>query len=108
MARTYAALRLSTASASWPSWCAGLSLALCSMSIRGRRRNYLQARLQARLRRHRVEAARLAVSFRALAVLGESQKPESASDEARGRRGLGPVTDASDCYQPDSGRANRH
>jgi hypothetical protein len=33
----------------------------------------------------------LVLSLRALAALGEGQKSESASREARGRRGLGPI-----------------
>ena len=39
----------------------------------------------------RVEAARLAVSLRPVAALGEGQEPECASGEARSRGGLGPV-----------------
>jgi len=47
------------------------------------------ARLQARLRGHRVEAAGLALSLRTLASLAEGQKSESAGSEAGSRRGLG-------------------
>jgi hypothetical protein len=41
------------------------------------------------LRRHRVEAARLALSVASLEGLAEVQEPGSACGEARGRRGLG-------------------
>jgi hypothetical protein len=60
-------------------------------ALRRRRRDRFRARLQARLRGYRFKAARLALSLGALAVLGEGQKPQSASRDARGRRGLGPL-----------------
>jgi hypothetical protein len=47
--------------------------------------------LRARLRRDRVETARLALPVRTLTALGEGQKSESAGSEARGRGGLGPL-----------------
>ena len=47
--------------------------------------------LRARLRGHRVEAARLALSFRPCRLLAESQKPGGTRCRARGRRGLGPI-----------------
>jgi bifunctional non-homologous end joining protein LigD len=50
---------------------------------------FKHARLQARLRRDRVEAARLPLPFRALAALGEDQESESARGDARGRGRLG-------------------
>jgi hypothetical protein len=50
------------------------------------------ARLSARLRGHRVEAARLALSVGPVAALGEGQEPESAGCNARGGGGLGALT----------------
>jgi hypothetical protein len=43
-------------------------------------------------RRHRLEAARVALPVRALAGLAQVQEPGGAGGEARGGRGLGPVT----------------
>jgi ATP-dependent DNA ligase len=59
-------------------------------TLRGRRRNRVSARLPARLRGHRVQTARLAISFRPRRLLGEGEKPEGAGGEARVRRRLGP------------------
>ncbi len=61
-------------------------------ALRRRWRDHLSARLQARLRGHRVEAARLAVSLRPFAVLDQGQEPGCPSGEARGRKGLEPLT----------------
>jgi len=48
--------------------------------------------LQARARRHCLEAAELALSFRAIAGLDQEQEPGCAGREAGSRRGLGSVT----------------
>jgi len=42
---------------------------------------------------HRVETAWFALSLGAIGALGQSQKSESASSEARGGRGLGTLID---------------
>src|SRR6516165_5775057 len=73
-------------------------------ALRRRRRHRIPARLQARLREHCVEAARLALSIGSVSALGEGQKSKSASGKARGRRGLGfPALDQEP--QADSGHA---
>jgi hypothetical protein len=50
------------------------------------------SRLQARLRGHREQAARIALPVGTVARLAENEEPERARGEARGRRGLGPMT----------------
>src|SRR5215831_14456198 len=57
---------------------------------RPRWRERISARLQDGARRHRLEAARLALPLRSVERLAEVQEPGSASGEARGGRGLGP------------------
>jgi hypothetical protein len=49
------------------------------------------ARMQTRLRGHRVQAARLTLSLGAIFALGQSQKSECAGSETRGRGGLAPA-----------------
>ena len=49
-------------------------------------------RLQARTRRHRVEAAWLALPLRPVAALDQEQEPKAPGSEARGRGGLGSGT----------------
>jgi ATP-dependent DNA ligase len=49
-----------------------------------RRRDHLQARLRARLRGHRFEAARVAVPRRSLRPLAQEKRPGGAGREARG------------------------
>ena len=55
--------------------------------------DHLPARLCARLRRHRVEAAGLTLSTGSAGLLDQSQKPGSPSGAARGRRRLGLMAD---------------
>jgi hypothetical protein len=57
------------------------------------RRNRLSARLQARTRRHRVEAQGFAVQLRPLAGLAQEQEPGGTAGATRGRRGLGEMTE---------------
>src|SRR5215831_17335537 len=57
---------------------------------RPRWRERISARLQARVRGHRVEAARVALSLRPVEGLAQVQEPGSAGGEARGGGGLGP------------------
>ena len=52
----------------------------------------VRARLRARARRHRLEAAQLVLSFRAITGLDQEQEPNGARREAGSRRGLGPLT----------------
>jgi ATP-dependent DNA ligase len=49
-------------------------------------------RLQARARRHRIEAPRLALSLRPVTALGQKQEPKAPSGKAGRRRGLASVT----------------
>jgi bifunctional non-homologous end joining protein LigD len=58
----------------------------------GRRMSPSFRNLQARLRRHRFEAARLTVSFGPVRALGEGEKSPSARGDTRGRRRLGFAT----------------
>jgi hypothetical protein len=51
----------------------------------------VRPRLQDGTRRHRVEAARLALPLRAIARLAEVQEPSSSGGEARRGKGLGSV-----------------
>ncbi len=60
-------------------------------AFRGGRRDRVPQSMQARLRGHRIEAARLALSLGAFATSGEGQEPQSARCQARGRGGLGPT-----------------
>jgi len=60
-------------------------------ALRRRRRHRVQERLRARLRGHRVETARLDLSIWPVGQLGQGQKPEGPSSEARSRRGLGKI-----------------
>jgi hypothetical protein len=50
------------------------------------------SRLQARLGGHREQAAWFALPVGSVARLAEDEKPERTRSEARGRRGLGPMT----------------
>jgi hypothetical protein len=59
------------------------------MSIRGGRRDCIPRSLQARLRGHCEQTAWVDLSSWPLAALAQGQELESASGEARGRRGLG-------------------
>ena len=70
---------------------AGLTPALAQRDFRRRRRYPLRARLQARLRGHRIEAARLAVPRRPIGALVQDQEPGRAGRAAarRGRLGIG-------------------
>src|SRR5262249_61986229 len=61
---------------------------------RPRWRERIPARLQDGPRRHRVEAARVALPIRPVEGLAEVQEPGSASGEARGRGGLGYAAEA--------------
>jgi len=54
----------------------------------GRRR--ISPRLQARVRRYRIEAARLALPLQALAALGQEQEPKAPGGEVGSRGGLEP------------------
>jgi hypothetical protein len=62
--------------------------AQASGAIRRRRRDRVQVRPQARLRRHRIETAWLAIPLWALSALGKGQKPQGARRHARGGGGL--------------------
>src|SRR5262249_7736509 len=54
-----------------------------------RRRGHPPSCVRARLRRHRLEATRLALSLRPCRSLAQNQESGRASREARGRGGLG-------------------
>jgi hypothetical protein len=60
----------------------------CSLGIKC---SLVRPRLQDGTRRHRVEAARLALPLRAIARLAEVQEPSSSGGEARRGKGLGSV-----------------
>src|SRR5262245_47517254 len=62
-------------------------------AYRGRRRDHLPPRLQARLGRHRLQAEGLALPVRPLARLAQDEEPRSACGEARGGRGLDNMTE---------------
>jgi hypothetical protein len=59
--------------------------------------------LQDGARRHRVEAAGLALSLRPLARLAQVQEPGGSGSEARGGRGLGQVTRRAELPYHDCG-----
>jgi hypothetical protein len=88
MAENCGVSRLKRASGPSPNSCAGLIQAWRSIHTTRPRRARVPGSLPARLRGHRIEAARLTLPLRPHRTLDQGQEPEGASGKARSPRGL--------------------